>query len=78
MFGSYARGDFNEWSDVDVLIVAERLPRRPLDRLRAVEECLNRYPHVEPIIVTPEELERMRRRRDPIAIEVEMRGIRLC
>jgi uncharacterized protein len=30
--GSVARGDFNVWSDVDVLVVAEGLPERTPDR----------------------------------------------
>ena len=32
VYGSVARGDFNLWSDVDVLLVAENLPEHPLDR----------------------------------------------
>lgn len=30
--GSVARGDFNVWSDVDVIVVAEDLPARAPDR----------------------------------------------
>lgn len=33
VFGSVARGDFNLWSDIDVLVVADNLPERWLDRL---------------------------------------------
>ncbi|MCS7312633.1 MAG: nucleotidyltransferase domain-containing protein [Acidobacteria bacterium] len=32
VYGSVARGDFNVWSDVDVLLVAARLPADPLER----------------------------------------------
>ena len=32
VYGSVARGDFNIWSDVDVLLIAEKLPEHPLDR----------------------------------------------
>ncbi len=32
VYGSVARGDFNLGSDIDVLLVAERLPEHPLDR----------------------------------------------
>ena len=31
--GSVARGDFNVWSDIDVVVVAESLPERLRDRL---------------------------------------------
>jgi len=34
IYGSVARGDFNVWSDVDVLLVAARLPEDPLERFR--------------------------------------------
>ncbi len=33
VFGSVARGDFNVWSDIDVLVVADHLPERWLDRI---------------------------------------------
>lgn len=32
LFGSYARGDFTEESDIDVCLVAEELPKDPLKR----------------------------------------------
>jgi len=32
VYGSVARGDFNLWSDVDVILVAGELPNRPQDR----------------------------------------------
>ncbi len=45
LHGSYARGDFGEWSDVDVLVVVKGpLPKSPLKRLDLVEECLARAP----------------------------------
>lgn len=34
-FGSVARGDFNLWSDVDVLVVSDALPAHPLARSTA-------------------------------------------
>ena len=45
LHGSYARGDFGEWSNVDVLVVVKGpLPKSPLKRLDLVEECLARGP----------------------------------
>jgi hypothetical protein len=74
LFGSFARGDFNDWSDIDVLIVAENLPKNPLERLRLVDECLRLFPRVEPIIITVDELAR-RRDRDPAVKEALQLGI---
>lgn len=33
LIGSYARGDFNLWSDIDILLIAE-FTGNPLDRLK--------------------------------------------
>jgi predicted nucleotidyltransferase len=60
VYGSYARGDFNEWSDIDVLLVVEdNLPWNPLKRLELVEECLLQAPGVEPLILSTSELDRL-------------------
>ena len=78
LFGSYARGDFNEWSDIDVLIVVrDSLPKRPIDRIDLVMECLEECNNVEPVIVTVDEFEKMRRKRNPIVQDIEKHGIRL-
>jgi Nucleotidyltransferase domain. len=74
LFGSYARGDFNVWSDIDVLVVAENLPRNPLKRFELVEECLKMYPRVESIIITVEELIK-KRGRDPAVTEAIQKGV---
>ncbi|MCE4604427.1 MAG: nucleotidyltransferase domain-containing protein [Aeropyrum sp.] len=57
LHGSYARGDFNLWSDIDLIVVSERFEGlRPLDRY----ELLPDYPpRVEPLLVTPQEFEEM-------------------
>lgn len=72
VFGSVARGDFNLWSDVDVLVVASRLPERFLDRLEALGRPLQR---IEPIVWTPAEWHAQVRRRNPIATECVERGV---
>jgi len=41
LYGSYARGDFNVWSDVDLLVVSEAFEGvSPLERLDAVIRVL--------------------------------------
>lgn len=70
--GSVARGDFNRWSDLDVLVVADSLPARWLDRCDALGPL---PPGLQPIAWTPEELAERRRRRDPIAVEADTLGV---
>jgi predicted nucleotidyltransferase len=72
VFGSVARGDFNTWSDIDVLVIAERLPGRPLDRLAALGDCPGL---VAPVAWTPAEWQHQRTRRNPIAVEVVSVGV---
>ena len=41
--GSFARGDFNRWSDVDLLIIARELPADPRDRADLVSDAPKRF-----------------------------------
>lgn len=52
--GSVARGDFNVWSDIDVVVVAAELPRRAPDRAGLLLE--GAPPRVQPVGYTPAEL----------------------
>jgi len=56
LFGSYARGDYQEGSDIDILLIARNLPEKHFDRMvflnQAVIEC-KRLPGFVPR--TPEE-----------------------
>ncbi len=72
VFGSVARGDFNLWSDIDVLIVAERLPDRAIARLEALGAP---PPRVQALAWTPAEWRRQLARGNPIAVEADGRGV---
>jgi len=65
--GSVARGDFNVWSDVDVVIVAADLPERAPDRGRLLVE--DAPGGVQPVGFTPEELTEALRRGNALARE---------
>lgn len=73
VFGSYARGDFNTWSDIDVLVVSDALPADPRQRLDML--WWHRPGGVEPVGWTLAEHQVRRRRRDPIAVEVDIVGV---
>ncbi len=72
VFGSVARGDFNVWSDIDVLVVADHLPARALDRFAALGEPV---PRLQAVPWTPAEWRRERRRSNPIAVEAVDDGV---
>jgi hypothetical protein len=73
VFGSVARGDFNKWSDVDVLVVARGLPDGARERiaLLGADAPLG----VQAVGWTPEEFATRSARRDPIARECESVGV---
>lgn len=72
LFGSVARGDYNEGSDVDLLIVGdfkERFHKRPVDIIGITE-----LP-VEPICYTREEFAEMLRKKNPFVLSASEEGI---
>jgi predicted nucleotidyltransferase len=72
VIGSVARGDFNVWSDVDLLVIADNLPARYLDRLDALGP---RPPLVQPIVWTSAEYRQELSRRNPMAVEAVKAGV---
>lgn len=67
LFGSFARGDFNLGSDIDVLIISDCLPREPLKRA----EMLYRYVsgNIEPKGYTKTEFLKLIESNNPIALD---------
>lgn len=72
--GSVARGDFNLWSDIDVVLVVRALPERAVDRHGLFPD---RPPGVEIIPYTPEEFERARAKKNPLVLEALHQGVDL-
>ena len=73
VYGSVARGDFNVWSDIDLLLIRSRLPARMPDRLAALAD---RAPAgVQALAWTPEEFTKAHRAGNPIAAEAQARGV---
>jgi uncharacterized protein len=66
--GSVARGDFNVWSDVDAVVVAEQLPEDGLERTGLLLSVAP--PGIQPVGFTPAELDAGLRRRNPMLVEL--------
>jgi predicted nucleotidyltransferase len=47
LFGSYARENANDWSDVDLLLVSKRFTNNIFDNLRLYLKINARYPIIE-------------------------------
>jgi len=67
LHGSYARGDFNEGSDIDLVIVGD-FKERFKDRIGAVLGMTD-LP-IEPLCYTEEEFEKMLRDKNPFILSV--------
>lgn len=79
LFGSYARGDATEDSDVDLLVVAptkERFFVRMATVRRLIRDLRDGLP-VSPIVLTPAELEKRRQAGDPFVREILETGVSL-
>lgn len=71
VIGSVARGDWNKWSDIDVLVVTHR----PVDASPAELSIDPAFPGVQAVVWSEPELARRRTRRDPIAVEADSIGV---
>lgn len=71
LIGSYARGDFNLWSDIDVLLLSENFQGNPIDRLNA----LDIPPGFQVIPLTLKEFKKLLMKKNPIAVEAVNSGV---
>ena len=64
LFGSMARGDADEYSDIDLIVVKET-NRRFVQRLVDISEFISPYVSVDVFVYTPGELKAMVEDRNP-------------
>lgn len=73
LFGSFATGDINEGSDVDIVVVAD-FKEDFLDRIRTLIDLNIFKIPIEPVGYTPEEINQMKNRKNPFIMEVLEKG----
>jgi len=79
LYGSYARGDYTEDSDIDVLVVADELPRDPRDAYeKLVKLVISDDPRITPIGMNTEVFLRKLEQGVPFILEVIEDGKVLC
>jgi hypothetical protein len=71
-FGSFAKGDINEGSDVDIVVVAD-FEQGFLDMIKVLLD-LNVGLPLEPVGYTPEEFTRMQMEGNPFILELLEKG----
>ena len=70
LIGSYARGDFNLWSDVDLLIIGE-FSGTPVERLKN----FNLPSGYEAILLTADEVAKKKEKNDRFIVESFQSGV---
>ena len=73
VFGSVSRGDFNDASDIDIVVIAEKLPAHPLRRLEVLLDPW--VPGIDPKGYTPSEFEQLKQKGNPFIQLVLEEGI---
>lgn len=63
LFGSLARGDFNERSDVDIIIISPNLPKSYFERAELLYSLIRASASIDPIGYTPNEFVNMIKKR---------------
>jgi hypothetical protein len=73
LFGSFATGDINEGSDIDILVVAD-FKEDFLERIRTLMDLNTFKLPIEPVGYTPEEFDEMKNRKNAFIMEVLEKG----
>jgi len=74
LFGSAARGTDDRLSDLDVIVVAERVRPRFLDRIADAYDLIDPTYALDILIYTPEEYRAMRAAENPLIEQAEREG----
>ena len=71
LIGSYARGDFNLWSDIDLLVVGNFKNANPVERFKEIDFP----PGYDLILLKPEEFEKMKRKNNKFIADTYNEGV---
>ena len=73
LFGSFADGDINAHSDIDLCII-KNTSRRFLDRIGDVLLLIDSSFPVEPLVYTENEFKRLKSARNPLILHIAEKG----
>jgi predicted nucleotidyltransferase len=76
LFGSYAREEAHEGSDIDLMLIKET-SKRFIDRIADVIKLNNTFLSLEPLVYSPLELETMKKEKRDFIMTIEEEGIEI-
>jgi predicted nucleotidyltransferase len=65
LFGSAGRGEFDEVNDLDFLIIKQDVPYYGIDRMRELDELIDRNFAADMLVYRPEEVDQLVELGDP-------------
>lgn len=74
LFGSAARGEYSKVNDLDFLILKQDVPYRGLDRMRELDDLIDRNMGVDMLVYRPEEIEERIKLGDPFIKSIITEG----
>ena len=74
MFGSVARGEADEWSDLDLIVIADT-DRAFFERFRDFDGFCEVWPRLDLLVYTSAEFERMVNEENPFLLRVLEEGV---
>lgn len=74
LFGSAARGEYDKVSDLDFLILKQDVPSRGLDRMRELDDLIDRNMAVDMLVYRPDEFEHRIKLGDPFMKRILSEG----
>ena len=74
MFGSVARGEADEWSDLDLIVIADT-DRTFFERFRDFDGLYEVWPRLDLLVYTSAEFERMVDEENPFLLRVLEEGM---
>ena len=74
LFGSAARGEYDKVNDLDFLILKQDVPSRGLDRMRELDDLIDRNMAADMLVYRPEEFEHRIKLGDPFIKKILSEG----
>ncbi len=74
LFASAARGEYDKVNDLDFLILKQDVPSRGIDRMRELDDLIDRNVAVDILVYRPDELENRIKLGDPFIKSILSEG----